>query len=53
LVEEDRPISFSLPLTHQELGTRLLSKFRREGLINQTSEHMVLHHPDKLEALYC
>jgi CRP/FNR family transcriptional regulator len=63
LVEEDRPISFSLPLTHQELGsmaglsretvTRQLSKFRREGLINQTSEHMVLHHPDKLEALYC
>jgi CRP/FNR family transcriptional regulator len=57
------PISFSMPLTHEELGsmagisretvTRLLTKFRREGLVGQTGEQMVLHHPDKLEALYC
>jgi CRP/FNR family transcriptional regulator len=59
----DQPISFPMPLTHEELGsmaglsretvTRLLSKFRREGLVDQHNEQMVLHHPGKLEALYC
>jgi CRP/FNR family cyclic AMP-dependent transcriptional regulator len=57
------PISFPMPLTHEELGsmaglsretvTRLLTKFRREGLIDQVKEQMVLHHPDQLETLYC
>jgi len=57
------PISFTMPLTHEELGsmaglsrettTRLLSKFRREGLLDQVDEQMVLHHPNQLESLYC
>jgi CRP/FNR family transcriptional regulator, cyclic AMP receptor protein len=57
------PISFAMPLTHEELGSmagisretvsRLLTKFRREGLIDQTDQQMVLHHPDQLESLYC
>jgi CRP/FNR family transcriptional regulator, cyclic AMP receptor protein len=57
------PISFPMPLTHEELGnmagisretvTRLLSKFRREGLIDQYDQQMVLHHPDRLENRYC
>jgi len=57
------PISFPMPLTHEELGSmaglsrettsRLLTKFRREGLIEQVDEQMVLHHPDQLETLYC
>jgi len=57
------PISFPMPLTHEELGsmaglsrettTRLLSKFRREGLLDQVDEQMVLHHPNQLESLYC
>jgi CRP/FNR family transcriptional regulator len=57
------PISFPMPLTHEELGSlagisretvsRLLTKFRREGLIDQTDQQMVLHHPNQLESLYC
>ena len=57
------PISFPMPLTHEELGSmagisrettsRLLTKFRREGLIEQLDEQMVLPHPDRLESLYC
>jgi CRP/FNR family cyclic AMP-dependent transcriptional regulator len=59
----NQPISFTMPLTHEELGnmagisretvTRLLTRFRREGLLDQTDQLMVLHHPNKLEALYC
>ena len=59
----NNPISFPMPLTHEELGSmagisretvsRLLTKFRREGLIDQTDQQMVLHHPDQLESLYC
>ena len=56
------PISFTMPLTHEELGsmagisretvTRLLTKFRREGLLDQTEQQMTLHHPNRLEAIY-
>ena len=59
----NKEISFPMPLTHEELGsmaglsretvTRLLTKFRREGLLDQVNEQMVLHHPDKLETMYC
>ena len=58
-----QPISFFMPLTHEELGSmaglsrettsRLPSKFRREGLIDQVDEQMVLHYPNRLETLYC
>ena len=58
----DAPVTFSMPLTHEELGslaglsretvTRLLGKFRREGLLDQDGEQMVLALPHKLEALY-
>jgi CRP-like cAMP-binding protein len=37
----------------RETTSRLLTKFRREGLIDQVNEEMVLHHPDQLESLYC
>jgi CRP/FNR family transcriptional regulator len=57
------PISFAMQLTHEELGSmaglsretvsRLLTRFRREGLIDQSNECMTLTHPDQLEALYC
>ena len=57
------PISFAMPLTHEELGSmagisretvsRLLSKFRHEGLIDQLGQQMILRHPDRLENLYC
>jgi CRP/FNR family cyclic AMP-dependent transcriptional regulator len=57
------PISFPMPLTHQELGSmagitretvsRLLTRFRREGLINKTNDCMTLNQPEKLQALYC
>lgn len=59
----DQPITFPMPLTHEELGgrtgisrqtvTRILLKFRREGLIEQTREYITLNHPDQLESLYC
>ena len=62
-VASSLPLTFHMPLTHEELGslagisretvTRLLGKFRREGLLHQLDERMVLHHPGKLEALYC
>jgi len=55
-------IEFSMPLTHEELGsmaglsretvTRLLSKFRAENLAEQIGERIILHQPAKLEALY-
>jgi CRP/FNR family transcriptional regulator len=59
----DLPISFLMQLTHEELGsmaglsratvTRLLTRFRREGLVEQTKNSMTLNHPNKLETLYC
>ncbi len=59
----DQSISFPMSLTHEELGyrigiprqtvTRILLKFRREGLIEQTREHITLHHPDTLQSRYC
>jgi CRP/FNR family transcriptional regulator, cyclic AMP receptor protein len=57
------PISFLMQLTHEELGSmaglsretvsRLLTRFRREGLINQNHDCMTLTEPAKLETLYC
>jgi len=57
------PISFLMQLTHEELGSmaglsretvsRLLTRFRREGLVNQTHDCMTLNQPDKLQSLYC
>jgi CRP/FNR family transcriptional regulator len=56
-------LAFSMPLTHEELGcmaglsretvTRLLSRFRSEGLLEQHGETMLLQQPEKLQALYC
>jgi CRP/FNR family transcriptional regulator len=56
------PISFHMQLNQEELGSmaglsretvsRLLSRFRREGLVDQTDDHMTLLHPDRLEARY-
>jgi CRP/FNR family transcriptional regulator len=49
-------------LTHEELGSmaglsretvsRLLTRFRREGQLNQTLDRMTLHHPVQMEARY-
>ena len=62
-VRSNLPISFLMQLTHEELGSmaglsretvsRLLTRFRREGLIDQTHDRMTLIHPDKLQSLYC
>jgi CRP/FNR family transcriptional regulator len=56
------PISFHMQLSQEELGTmaglsretvsRLLTRFRREGLVDQTHDRMTLNHPDRLEARY-
>lgn len=56
-------LEFSMPLTHEELGcmagisretvTRLLGRFRAEGLLEQRGETILLQHPEKLQALYC
>jgi CRP/FNR family transcriptional regulator, cyclic AMP receptor protein len=56
-------LEFRMPLTHEELGsmaglsretvTRLLGKFRREGLVELDGERMVLPAPAKMESLYC
>jgi CRP/FNR family transcriptional regulator len=56
-------IEFSMPLTHEELGcmaglsretvTRLLGRFRAEGLIDLHGDHMSLLHPDQLTNRYC
>ena len=58
----DTLIRFRMPLTHEELGsmaglsretvTRLLGKFRREGLVEHEGEWMVLPQPAMLERLY-
>ena len=56
------PISFAMQLTHEELGSmaglsretvgRLLTRFRREGLIDQSDDRMTLNNPGRLEARY-
>lgn len=61
-VHSNLPISFLLQLTHEELGSmaglsretvsRLLARFRREGLVDQTHDRMTLHHPVQLETRY-
>ncbi|HTH53904.1 MAG TPA: Crp/Fnr family transcriptional regulator [Edaphobacter sp.] len=55
-------IEFSMPFTHEELGnfaglsretvTRLLSRFKREGLLEQEGERMILRQPAKMKTLY-
>ncbi len=57
-----KELHFRMPLTHEELGsmaglsretvTRLLGKFRREGLIKLEGEQMTVREPEKLERLY-
>jgi CRP/FNR family transcriptional regulator len=57
------PISFLMHLTHEELGnmaglsretvSRLLTRFRREGLVTQNHDLMTLNQPDKLHSLCC
>jgi CRP/FNR family transcriptional regulator len=61
--ELEGPMEFFMPLTHEELGcmaglsretvTRLLGRFRAEGLIDLHGNSMSLLHPQQLEALYC
>lgn len=56
------PISFFMHLNQEELGSmaglsretvsRLLTRFRREGLVDQINDRMTLHNPDRLEARY-
>lgn len=56
-------ISFRMPLTHEELGsmaglsretvTRLLTKFRHEGLIRLEDGMMILPAPKDMEDRYC
>jgi CRP/FNR family transcriptional regulator len=56
------PISFHMELNQEELGSmaglsretvsRLLTRFRREGLVDQTDDRMTLNYPDRLEARY-
>lgn len=55
-------LEFAMPLTHEELGTmagpsretmtRLLSEFKREGLLELQDGRIVLPQPKKMEALY-
>ena len=56
------PISFSMQLNQEDLGSmaglsretvsRLLTRFRREGLIDQTDSQMTLNNPVRLEARF-
>ena len=56
-------LEFSMPLTHEELGcmaglsretvTRLLTRFRAEGLVQQQGNRMMLLKPNELQSLYC
>jgi CRP/FNR family cyclic AMP-dependent transcriptional regulator len=56
-------LEFTMPLTHEELGcmaglsretvTRLLTRFRSEGLLTQQGDRMTLLQPGSLESLYC
>jgi CRP/FNR family cyclic AMP-dependent transcriptional regulator len=62
-VRSNLPISFLMQLTHEEIGSmagltretvsRLLTRFRREGLVDQTDDRMTLNQPNQLETLYC
>ncbi len=55
-------MEFSMPLTHEELAsmaglsretvTRLLTRFRHEGLLEQDNRRMTLLKPAKMELLY-
>jgi CRP/FNR family transcriptional regulator, cyclic AMP receptor protein len=57
------PMSFLMQLTQEELGnmtglsretvSRLLTKFRRDGQVQQIDNRMILKHPDQLGARYC
>jgi len=59
---DDVTAEFSMPLTHEELGsmaglsretvTRLLAKFRRDGLVAHGRGRMTLQQPSKLEAFF-
>jgi CRP/FNR family cyclic AMP-dependent transcriptional regulator len=59
----NHPISFPMDLNQEELGSmaglsretvsRLLTRFRSEGLIHQTDNSMTLNHPNELESRYC
>ena len=56
------PISFLMQLSQEDLGSmaglsretvsRLLTRFRREGLIEQTDEYITLNNPVRLQARY-
>jgi CRP/FNR family transcriptional regulator, cyclic AMP receptor protein len=56
------PISFRMQLTHEELGsmaglsrettTRLLTRFRLDGQVEQIRDCITLNHPDQLETRY-
>lgn len=55
-------LEFQMPLTHEELGcmaglsretvTRTLTRFRREGLVEQHGQRMILPRPAAMEAKY-
>jgi CRP/FNR family transcriptional regulator len=56
------PISFLMQLSQEELGSmaglsretvsRLLTRFRREGQLDQNRDQMTLNHPDEFETRY-
>jgi CRP/FNR family transcriptional regulator len=56
------PISFLMQLNQEDLGSmvglsretvsRLLTRFRREGLVDQSDDRMTLNNPRRLEARY-
>ncbi|WP_260703111.1 Crp/Fnr family transcriptional regulator [Edaphobacter flagellatus] len=59
----EEPFAFRMPLTHEELGnmaglsretvTRLLTKFRHEGMVQQQGEQIILPRPSAMQAKYC
>jgi CRP/FNR family cyclic AMP-dependent transcriptional regulator len=61
-VPSNLPVSFFMHLNQEDLGSmaglsretvsRLLTRFRREGLVDQNNNRMTLHNPDRLEARY-
>lgn len=62
-IHNNEALEFTMPLTHEELAcmaglsretvTRLLTRFRSEGLVEQQGDRMTLHEPEKLQSLYC
>jgi CRP/FNR family transcriptional regulator len=56
------PISFRMQLSQEDLGSmvglsretvsRLLTRFRREGLVEQSDDRMTLNNPGRLAARY-